>query len=204
MRYLIVVALLLLSSNACAQRAPTLAMEGDSIMALMYFPLKNLVGKKWNLKDYAVSGSTVSDLNARASTTDSGFVRRIRNELLIWVGTNDGGTEGDTAAATAQEAQTYLSARKTKGWQITFFAMLPRSAAIDKFVPNVDSFRSDYNFMMHVWTQANGVRFYDPTINIAGLDDPTNTTYYVDGLHPTTFALNMVAKEVLNLLGPPK
>lgn len=192
------------TTSAAAQPRPTLAMEGDSIMSLMFFPLKNLIGKTWNIAEFSVSGSTLAGVAARADSVDGALSKRGRNELLLWAGTNDGATEGDLAATTAGEAQAYLAARLAKGWKVTFIAMLPRTSENAIFNPSMDTFRNDYNFFMHTWCQANGVRFYDPTQNITGLDDYTNTTYYVDGVHPTIFALNQVAQEVVALIGATK
>jgi hypothetical protein len=77
-----------------------LSIDGDSMVddvggtGTLTANLKALLATNWNIKDFSVGGSTVTGANsitARESNVDATYSKKNqRNELLIWIGTNDG------------------------------------------------------------------------------------------------------------------
>ena len=192
-----------------------LAIDGDSMVdsvglspkQTLPSDIKRLLGGKWTVTDQSVGGATITGSNSvtsRAGRVNAHFSsKNRRNELLIWIGTNDGCNEGDDAATAATEAQTYLTSMLAVGWKITWLAMLPRNEAFcSKNNPPWATFRTDYNFAMWTWTQAHGVRYLDPVQDDHALGDATDLTYYqADGIHPTALTESIIAQQVVNLIG---
>jgi hypothetical protein len=205
--------LLIIPVQAHSRNIPSrdilLSIDGDSMVddvggsETLTANLKTLLGTNWNINDFSVGGSTVTGPNsitARQSNVDATYSRKNpRNELLIWIGTNDGCNEGDTAATTAGELETYLLKQLKVGWKITLIAVLPRDAPW--CLQPSETFRSDFNAAMFAWTQAHGVRYLDPVQEDAALANPDDTTYYLDGTHPTALTENIIAQQVVNLIG---
>jgi lysophospholipase L1-like esterase len=186
-----------------------LSIDGDSMVddvggsGTLTANLKTLLGTNWKINDFSVGGSTVTGANsitARERDVDATYSRKNqRNELLIWIGTNDGCNEGDTAATTAGELETYLLKQLKVGWKITLIAVLPRDAPW--CMQPSETFRSHFNAAMFAWTQAHGVRYLDPVQEDPALANPDDTTYYLDGTHPTALTENIIAQQVVNLIG---
>jgi lysophospholipase L1-like esterase len=200
---------LLLIIPVQAYSGDILSIDGDSMVdniggsQTLTANLKALLGATWTVNDFSVGGSTITGSN---SVTEREFAvnhtyskRNARNELLLWIGTNDGCNEDDTAATAAAEAEKYLTTMLRKGWKITWLAMLPRDSP---WCPqDMNRFRADYNFAMFAWTQAHGVRYLDPVQEDGALGNPDDLNYYTDGTHPTALTESIIAQQVVNLIG---
>jgi len=190
-------------SRNIPSRDNVLSIDGDSMVddvggsGTLTANLKTLLGTNWKINDFSVGGSTVTGANsitARERDVDATYSRKNqRNELLIWIGTNDGCLEGDTAATTAGELETYLLKQLKVGWKITLIAVLPRDAPW--CLQPSETFRSDFNAAMFAWTQAHGVRYLDPVQEDEALANPDDTKYYLDGTHPTALTESIIAQQ---------
>jgi GDSL-like lipase/acylhydrolase family protein len=193
------------ASSAPKQTLNQLSFDGDGMVDAPGMPntLPRLVSTKlgsgWNISDFSHAGDTIAAVIAGEATVNGSYSKtHPRNELVIWAGTDDG-LEGDTGAAAANEMVQYLTTELAVGWRVTFIAMLPRRPSLAN--PNIDMvrFRSDYNFAMWTWCQANNVRYLDPTQG-GQLEDYTDQTYYSDGVHLTLAGQQIVANQLYLLI----
>src|SRR5262245_45427858 len=125
------------------QPKPTkyIAIDGDSMAISPHHGTKSLatvlqkaIGSTWLVTNFAVVGSDITgftSVTGRETQVNATYsTKNTRNELIIWIGTNDGCIESDTFDVAASEAQTYLQQMKAAPhtWSITWIAMLPRNA----------------------------------------------------------------------------
>lgn len=161
----------------------------------------------WRVQSTASSGATISTLTSRAARIDAHYNAGFsRNVLVVHIGTNDMGSVGgfQSAATVYANLITYLTARKTAGWEVWATTRLATAgqAAVD-----------EYNALLY-GTPGGGT---GPGIvadtGIAGLinyaADPrfdagshTDALYYQpDGLHPVDLGSDALA-DITNLAIP--
>lgn len=133
----------------------------------------------WN---NAVSGSFVFHLAARAAVVDATIKAGRNNILFVLVGTNDLANTG-TAAALETAWASYMTARRTAGWNKIIACTLTSTNDATK-QPKIDTFNT--------WLHANYATYADALSDFAadanlgcGTTCGANTTYFSDGLHPT-------------------
>jgi hypothetical protein len=132
----------------------------------------------------AVSGSGIGDVMNRAAATDTHLVPGAKNILSVFIGANN--TPDATFLASLAA---YCDARRAAGWFVLLGTLLPQIVNV-----NFNGLRATANPEIRLWTtngsvvpgkHADGIFDFaaDP---IMGNDaTPSNTTYFVDGLHPT-------------------
>ena len=130
----------------------------------------------------AVSGSGMTQVNARAPTIDSWFsgISGVK-VLMIFLGAND---QGDGASTFEANLKAYCLARKaaSPGLKVVVGTLLPQTTS------GFNTFRDAVNALIYAdtsgWYDALADFAANPTI---GCDSGCagNTTYYVDGEHPT-------------------
>jgi trimeric autotransporter adhesin len=116
-------------------------------------------------------------------------------------GTNDLAV-GSTAAQAYANMQSYCAARRAAGWKVIITTVLPRSAALAVSQGAFNAARATYNANL----QANWATFCDGLADWAS--DPTmgpdgaesNTTYYSDGVHPTSLGMSIIAPYVVTAI----
>lgn len=170
--------------------SPTLqdlvCFEGDSITAgtslrqqYPYLALNGLNPVR-NGRNFAVAGSTLSDLNSRAAGVDALYdPSRRRNILFVLEGKND--LLGLGAATWESTFQAYCQARRAAGWKVIVATLLPSTDV------GFNAARNPAN----TWLRANWGDFADALCDFAA--DPTmgpeaaagNDSLYSDGTHPT-------------------
>lgn len=166
-----------------------IAVEGDSIsdhllaagFGYAYKAFKAAAPTFAIGRNFAVSGSTMTNVNARAASVDAMYdPSRAKNVLSILIGRNDLlGAGSSTAFLASLEA--YLTARKAVGWTTLVCTMLPSTAS------NINARRAEVN----AWILADPAGVIDAVCDFAA-----NATYggdaaasdavkYPDGTHPS-------------------
>jgi len=199
----------LLATRMAAYGAPIPAwrnwvlFEGDSITGGTGGPWTSTVQAAVTTTHFpqgantAVAGSILANVTSRESTDNATLLPSpTRNVLVLLVGANDmndsGGAAGFEAALKA-----YCLAQKAAGWnKLVLLTLLPQTTA------GFNVFRDAVNALIVADSS-----FYDALVSLdldphMGCDAcAANTTYYQDGIHPTTTAgSNAIAADVLSVL----
>lgn len=160
-----------------------LVCEGDSITAGIGsypYPSGLRFRTTWGVSNVAVNGSDVQGCIDRApTTTDPLFPGAGQQAVIIWAGTNTGGL---TAAQTWSKLSDYAAARKVVGWKVIVVTMLSRMAE--------DAYKNSLNALIRAnWAGTFDGLFDIAVIPVLGADGAyANTTYFIDGIHPTVSA----------------
>jgi peptidoglycan hydrolase-like protein with peptidoglycan-binding domain/lysophospholipase L1-like esterase len=181
-----------LSSISASNANRILVAEGDSITAA-FNAYPYVFGPNANPAlygvNYAVSGSTISSLNTRASAVDAVIPPSPSSRtfiLSVLIGANGLSTDysgpgGTGVSGWLADLATYLDARRAAGWKVVLCTVLPRTT------PDFNAARNTANATIATWggVHADAICDFaaDPTM---GTDAAaSNTTYYSDGTHPT-------------------
>ena len=181
--------------------APLVVVEGDSLsqginttLNTQEYPEVAYQGASgaspYNYRNFAVSGSQISDLTNRAAYVDALYQSsRAKNILYVWIGTNDMALGGLTPTQTYNALVTYCAARRTAGWKVIVRTMIPRAAYSD-------TNRLSFNSLVRAgWqTFADGLDDLgnDPILGQAGVQ--SNTSYYAtDQVHLTPAGYGIAA-----------
>ena len=200
------------SNAASGSATKQLSIDGDSEVdpdglnrggLESYLPF--IMGGQWTVSNFAVSGSQVSDLVSREATVNATYnAGNARNELIIWAGTNNGYTGGQTGAVAATAMQSYLTTELGVGWKITFIAMLPRAQTGGSWPTGGSTvFRAAYNSAMQTFCAANSIRYLDPTAN-GQMTDSTDANYYRNdpvGVHLGYYSEGIVSRQLYDAIG---
>ena len=118
------------------------------------------------------------------------------NILSVFAGTNDLGQEGDSTVELANDLMDYVHRRKLYGWDKVIVAtILPRNDSADVDFPNFETDRQAFN----TWLRANWMNFAEGLVDIGAdaimgnVSNINNTTYYLDGVHPTALGHTILA-----------
>jgi lysophospholipase L1-like esterase len=127
--------------------------------------------------------------------------QRYENVLVIWMGTND----MHALASTLEPLYvTYVDRAIADGWKVVVVAVEPST----QYDTDDEAHRVDLNARLQARYASNhtpGAAFAN-TLTVPETADPTNVTYYPDGVHPsaTLHALTtpVVRDAILSLLDP--
>lgn len=191
----------------CISTGGVLILNGDSIMASStaatlfdgighrLYPLLNNKPKVFN---FAGGGEQlVNDLVGGSSnfTTDEGAVLSRytgdRRVTFVFKGTNDMCLAGRTPVQLYADLQSYCASVRSGGGLVVVATLLPRTAYGPSSAANFDTYNAD--------VRANWATFADgfvdyashPIMGAAGA--ASNTTLYLDGLHPTPYGNSLLA-----------
>ena len=132
-----------------------------------------------NINNVAVSGSVMGDVESRAATVDGYLVTEtptLKNILILYIGTNDITVSGKTGAEAYADVKSYIDDRVSAGWKVFTFTITPATALNE-------AERDAFNALLKA--SANKKVIVIDTDTATELDDPSDTDYYSDGLHPT-------------------
>jgi lysophospholipase L1-like esterase len=162
--------------------------EGHSFMAGSSSLLSHYVRQLINPLEHlnrAAAGSDMDDLNGRATNLDKLIepeLGALENILIIYIGANELDGDGDAAIA-YPKLKSYTQARVASGWKVFVYTTTPATEAArgvyyetERNLFN-DSIRYDLALLNNVYCLE--------TDTITNMQDPSDATYYADGLHPT-------------------
>jgi lysophospholipase L1-like esterase len=170
--------------------------EGDSITAGLggttIYPTTVMAGLTPIVqgRNFAVAGNQISDLTARIATVDAQVnTARARNVLSVLIGHNDLVAGGESAATFVANLKTYCLARRAAGWnRIVLGTLLPST------VSGFNATRDAVNTLIRADTSFyDYLADYDTNPTIGADSAAANTTYYIDGTHPTTAGYGLMA-----------
>lgn len=138
-------------------------------------------------------GSTTTDLITYASTNSTKFYSRLaRNNIaVVWIGTNDDGTGH---RQTLDRASAFCRQLQVQGFKVIFVTMLSRSGS--------EVFKTNYNNLIRVeWPSfANALADVSANPVMGGDAAYADTTYFVDGVHPTTLGMAISATNISKVI----
>lgn len=138
----------------------------------------------------AISGSSFSSREATAPTRVDHLFKSAFDGVIVASGGTLELSTGSSAASVLTAQQTNVTNRHAVGWQV-LVATIPASTGI---TGGEETERLSYNASV----RANTGNWHDGCIDLAAdsrLQDPNNTTYFVDGTHFTAAGAG-VAKEI--------
>lgn len=149
----------------------------------------------WAGLNFGVSGqTTIGMLADAAAQIDTHYLStRPKNIVVCWEGSNDlklGATRADAQARLVQ----YCQERQAAGWSVVILTILPRRQS------GLPATFEDDRTAINAYILANYASFADAVADVAAvaeMADPTNTTYYADGVHPTALAYNTLIAPVV-------
>lgn len=181
------------------QRSAYLAFEGDSITSAhgatakkdgfngVAYRALTAISPIAACGGYSVEGSTIAGTNAltgRAAVLDAQISRRSKNILHVLIGTND--LNSGTVATTFANLKNYCLARRAAGWTVVVGTLLSRNN-LDAKVQELNALiRADSTFYSALADFAA-----EPLLGATGAY--ANTTYFADGIHPTTAGYALMA-----------
>jgi|GEM_PF-4932345 hypothetical protein len=188
-----------------------LAIEGHSFMTISnsYTRIGHKIADSLNIvqnNNNAVNGSTIAGAVSRSAALDAMLDASHDNYLVVWLGVNEIDNTVGSGQAAYDALKPYIQARLTAGWdKILVYTCTPATLSgrgagsqfetVERHIFN-DNLRDDLSLL-------NGVYILD-TDTVSELDDPTNTTYYSDGLHLTPDGGDLVSAQLalgkINLL----
>lgn len=151
-------------------------------------------------KNLGVGGQTMSTMNTNyAANVAPLFATGLRDTLSILAGTNDipAGATDLTLRATIQS---YCGKARTTGFRVYVGTIISRNDA--GWNATLEGYRVAYN----TWLKANYASFCDGVIDFDATPqstDPSNTTWFQDGLHPTNALAELFAGAVRSRLSVP-
>jgi lysophospholipase L1-like esterase len=175
-----------------------LVLEGDSLTASATgggtaYPI-HLSSKLETtlMTNKATASESLVDITAQAADMDLSYKAGFNSVLAVWGGTNDltlvTDPDGPTIYARYRD---YCLARKAVGWKILAFTLTPRTGLIASKQTALDYFNTQ--------VRANWATFADAIYDVAAVAnfaDPSNVTYYADGLHQTDAGREIIATDV--------
>lgn len=148
------------------------------------------------MANVATAGEATADVISQASAqVDAIFKAGITNILLPWVGTNDLTLTSDTGDVIYGRYSAYCAARRTAGYKVVAFTLLPRLGLSGPQQTALTLFNTS--------VRANWATFADVLHDVAAISqfsDASNATYYADGLHLTDAGREINATAIASLL----
>jgi hypothetical protein len=184
----------------CPPEIPLIAVNGDSIAASSAGIFQVPISVRWssiaqqilnatqpvNLINAAISGdSIVHQRDVTFPTVLAPFYNaaRSKNIHFLAAGTNDIATGGRTGPVVLADQYAAADGSMAAGWLPVVATILPRNPGGGFDVANFNTQAGHYNTHLKAEASGRGYVVCD-FASIPQAADPTNTTYYSDGIHP--------------------
>jgi lysophospholipase L1-like esterase len=185
----------------CPTAIPCITISGDSIAAssagVFGVPLESRWGslaqiilnatQPVNVINAAISGDSLvhqRDVTYPAVLAQFYNASRAKNIAVLAAGTNDIATLSHTGAVVLADQYTFADAMLASGKKPVVCTILARNPGGGFDAANFATQQTYYNTQLRAAAAARGYQLCDFAA-IPQLSDPTNTTYYSDGIHPT-------------------
>lgn len=173
--------------------------EGAGIQPGQKYPdvLRDALGHDWQVFNLGHSNFTTSLLLAGFSEVQSHWTGRAPNILIVNEVSNEV-DQGVSEATAKQNMRDLIAQGRASGWRVFFATTTPRDAAHFSAAQNLACANIN-DFFRNNPSEHDG--FIDWAAN-ANLSDPTNATYYQDGVHPTAAGAAIIAQLTLAAINP--
>lgn len=178
----------------CDGDSITEGFEGTPYTSLLPFPTN------WTIINNGIGGATLSDMRADAPTNvDVHYDPAVQNIVIIWGGTNDFAATGSTVAEVYAILQGYCADRHAVGWKVIVTTMLSRTSTNPVGGETLDTDKNAYNALIRAnWPSfADGISDVAANANLGADGSYANTTYFVDGIHPTSFSDSSIITPIM-------
>lgn len=186
--------------------------EGDSITngAGLTVPIETfafqLVAKRaiqkknsCNYQNLSANGATIVSMIANVNVFDALYSTDFySNYAILLAGTNDIGTEEDEASTVHTNLSTWIAGRKATGFITIILTLTPRSYLGD---PEGTQTKIDALNTLIRADKCGANLLVDLAAN-QYLDDPNDTTYFLDKLHITAVGCGVIADLINEVLLP--
>ena len=173
-----------------------LVIEGHSFVAsgtwcAYYIPLETDTCRTYNS---GKEGSVISDVAGRASIVDGKLVTETthrKNILVLWLGVNDMTNNAGDVNKTYDAYKAYVHDRIASGWKVFAYTITPTNG----YGRGTDFEQKRVvfnNLLRNDLSELTGVYIID-TDEVSEFDNPSNKTYYSDGLHFTQAGSNLAS-----------
>lgn len=139
----------------------------------------------------ANGGEKIEACINRASVVDSKLLSEtstLKNVMCLWVGTNDFTNATGQGTTIYNQLKGYVQARIAAGWKVIAHTCTPKTKMNETGLAERIIFN---NLMRSDLSLLSNVKIVD-TDTIAELNNPADTTYYGDGVHPTLTGYQLV------------
>lgn len=177
----------LMSSSVIGKEVRTdkcVLSEGDSISESNGAPKKSNQKTKFPLCNLALSGTGVTQMTTtRKATMKAAIADAVKLYKTVVVTIHMGANDIAAYTGSAYYAATmpYVAELRALGAKVAICTILPRSSN-----PTFNTNRAAYNTLLRAGVGNDFDALIDYDTTIMGLEaTTTNTTYYLDGLHPT-------------------
>lgn len=180
--------------------------DGDSITAGVgtnqgsEFPSAFATVTSIKYNDIGIPGQALATMDANVSANVVPlFSAGIFDTVHILGGTNDIGLNGFTDLQLRPIIQDYCAKVIAAGFKVYVSTITPREIG-SSWSSTMEGFRQAYN----AWLLAVGSTFCTGITNLGAVpqaQDPTNTTFFQDGLHPTALLATFYAQAVASGMG---
>lgn len=166
--------------------------EGAGLTPTQNYPavLGASLGHDWQVFNCGHSGFTTTQLLAGFSEVQSHFTNQTTNNILVVNEISNEIDQGVSEATARANMQALIAQGRAAGWRVLFATTTPRDAA--HFTPAQQQASANINdFFRNNPSERDG--FIDWAANVH-LADPTDATYYQDGVHPTAAGAVILAQ----------
>jgi hypothetical protein len=151
-------------------------------------------------KNIGQVGEYLRDMDANYATQAAPFFDSVHNGLTILGGTNDIAFLPVTVSQLQTYIQSYCGKARSTGFKVYPATLLPRTISGTSWTAGMETIRTSYN----AWLITNASTFADGVLDTASIpqaQDPTNTAYFQDGLHPTALLDTFIAATFQSFFG---
>lgn len=165
--------------------------EGAGISPGQKYPdvLRAALGHDWQVFNLGHSNFTTSLLLAGFAEVQSHYAPRAPNNILVVNEISNEIDQGVSEATAKANMQALIAMGRASGWRVLFATTTPRDAAHFSAAQNLACANIN-DFFRNNPSERDG--FIDWAAD-PSLDDPTDATYYQDGVHPTAAGAAILA-----------
>lgn len=161
-----------------------LVIEGDSLSGTSnpteYPVFLTLNQPPWSIENVAIGGTNTTQMLARGANVDAAYNASLsKNIAIIWGGTNDAAA-GISNAQSWSNLAAWSAARHTKGFKTIVVTLLCGNPI------NTQIYANWVGVFDGLADPASNANIGPPSSNCS------NTTYFLDGIHPTVFAAQTI------------
>lgn len=175
--------------------------EGAGLNTVQNYPvlLGAALGANWQVFNCGHSGFTTTQLIARFSEVQSHFFTTTSNNILIVNEVSNELDQGVSEATAKANMQSLIALGRANGWRVYFATTTPRAITVTWTAARQLASDNINAFFRSNPSASDGIIDWAANTN---LSDPTNATYYQDGVHPTAAGAVIMKNLALAAINP--
>lgn len=175
--------------------------EGAGLTTTQNYPvlLGGALGANWQVFNCGHSGFTTTQLIARFPEVQSHFFTTTTNNILIVNEVSNEIDQGVSEATAKANMRSLIALGRSSGWRVFFATTTPRGAPATWSPAQQTAVDNINTFFRNNPSESDGIIDWAANVN---LSDPTNATYYQDGVHPTAAGAVIMKTLALAAINP--